>query len=178
MKTFNVTITSKNKNSVSDFFLFLLKNKTYNFNNLKKYFQKNKRKKRLTILKSPHVNKKAQEQFESRVFRKQFTIQTIKNFRYLTLLKRLSYNLFPDIDIKLKYVISSSDSIKLGLKAINPDYYKINKYYNLKANNLDLKNLDQLKQRNTLPKLLLAKKTSRLLKIFDLYGEFLKHMFE
>jgi ribosomal protein S10 len=88
MKTFNVTITSRNKNSINDFFLFFNGNTVCNLNVIKKYFQKKIEKKKLTILKSPHVNKKAQEQFESRLFKKQFTVQTTKNLKYLIFLKR------------------------------------------------------------------------------------------
>ena len=80
---FSVTITSRNKNSTNDFFLFFNENTVYKSNVIKKYFQKKIEKKRLTILKSPHVNKKAQEQFESRLFKKQFTIHTTKNLNYL-----------------------------------------------------------------------------------------------
>ena len=176
---FNVTITSRNKNSINDFFLFFNQNTVCNLHVIKKYFQKNMEKKRLTILKSPHVNKKAQEQFESRLFKKQFTTQTTKNFKYLIFLKRLNYDLFPDINIKLKCIIADKDNIKLGLKVFNPNNFKINKCYNLKANNLNLKSLNQLKKKdNVLSKSLLDQKANRLLKVFDLYGEFLKHMFE
>jgi ribosomal protein S10 len=176
---FNVTIASKNKNSINDFFLFFNKNTRYKLNSLKKYFQKNMEKKKLTILKSPHVNKKAQEQFESRLFKKQFTVQTKKNLKYLIFLKRFNYDLFPDVDIKLKYIITSKDTEKLALKVFNPNYFKINKYYGFKANNLNLKNLNQLiKKKNIFSKFLLTRKTTRLLKIFDLYGEFFKYMFE
>lgn len=174
MKTFNVTITSRNKNSIGDFFSFFSKNKISSLNALKKYFQKNREKKRLTILQSPHVNKKAQEQFESRLFKRQFTIQTAKNLKYLIFLKRLNYNLFPDINIKLKCVITNKNLKKLGLKIFNPNHFKINKYYNLKTGNFNLKTLNQLKKEKTFSKFILAKKTNRLLKVFDLYGEFLK----
>ena len=126
MKTLNVTITSKNKNSIHDFFLFTNKNKICNLSVIKKYFQKKMEKKRLTILKSPHVNKKAQEQFESRFFKKQFTIQTAKNLKYLIFLKKLNYDLFPDIDIKLKCIIINKNVTKLGLKVFNPNQFKIN----------------------------------------------------
>ncbi len=178
MKTFNITITSKNKNSINDFFLFFNKNTMCNFNAIKKYFQKKMEKKKLTILKSPHVNKKAQEQFESRFFKKQFTIQITKNLKYLIFLKKLNYDLFPDTDIKLKCIITNENKKKLGLKVFNPNNFKINKYYSLKTNNFNLKNLNKLKKKKTLSKSLLTQKTTRLLKIFDLYGEFLKHMFE
>ena len=108
---FNVTILSRNKNSINDFFLFFNENTLYNLDVIKKFFQKKIKKKKLTILKSPHVNKKAQEQFESRLFKKQFTIQTTRNFQYLIFLKRLNYNLFPDINIKLKYIINFRQNI-------------------------------------------------------------------
>ena len=174
MKTFNVTITSRNKNSINDFLLFFNKNKLYNLNVIKKCFQKKIEKKKLTILKSPHVNKKAQEQFESRLFKKQLTIQTTKNLKYLIYLKRLGYDLFPDINIRLKYIINNKDILKLGLKIFNPNYLKMNKYYNLKENNLNLQRLSQLKKKPFLLKLLLVKKANHIFKIFDLYGEFLK----
>lgn len=175
VKMVNVTIKSKNKNSIHDFILFFNKSKTRDLNVIKKYFQKNIKKKRLTILKSPHVNKKAQEQFESRLFEKQFTIQTTKILKYLIFLKRLNYNLFPDIDIKLKCVISNKKIEKLGLKIFNPNHFKINKLSNLKSNNLALNNLILLDKKNDASsKILLARKATRLLEVFDLCGEFLK----
>jgi len=88
MKTFNITIKSKNKTSVNEFFLFFNGNKLYNSNVIKKYFQKKAKKKKLTILKSPHVNKKAQEQFENRLFKKQFKIQTTKKSKIFNLFKK------------------------------------------------------------------------------------------
>lgn len=178
MKTFNVTITSRNKNSINDFFSFFNKNTTCNLNILKKYFQKNGAKKRLTILQSPHVNKKAQEQFESRLFKKQFTVQTPKNFKYLIFLKKLNYSLFPDVNLKLKFIITSRNLKKLGLKIFNPNHFIIKECYSLTVKNSDLKNLNQLKKKNTFSKVLLGQKTNRLLKIFDLYGEFLRNMSE
>ena len=178
MKTFNVTITSKNKNSISDFLLFFNENKLCNLNVIKKYFQKKMGRGKLTILKSPHVNKKAQEQFESRLFKKQLTIQTTKNLKYLIFLKKLNYDLFPDINIRLKYIINKKDIFKLGLKIFNPNYFKMNKNYNLKDNNFNLQRLNQLKKKTFLLKFLLVKKANHILKVFDLYGELFKHMFE
>jgi ribosomal protein S10 len=178
MKTFNVTITSRNKNSINDFLLFFNEDKLYNLNVIKKYFQKKIEKKKLTILKSPHVNKKAQEQFESRLFKKQLTIQTTKTLKYLIFLKRLGYDLFPDINIRLKYIINNEDVFKLGIKIFNPNYFKMNKYYNLKDNNLNLQRLNPFKRKPFLLKFSLVKKANYILKVFDLYGEFLKHMFE
>ena len=174
MKTFNIIITSRNKNSINDFLLFFNKNKFYNLNVIKKCFQKRIEKKKLTILKSPHVNKRAQEQFESRLFKKQLTVKTTKNLKYLIYIKRLGYDLFPDINIRLKYIINNKDILKLGLKIFNPNYFKMNKYYNFIGNNFNVQRLSQLKKKLFLLKLLLVKKANHTLKIFDLYGEFLK----
>ena len=49
--------------------------------------------------------------------------------------------------------------------------------YNFKAKNLNVEGLNQL-TKNTLSKSLLAYKTACSLKVFDLYEEFFKHMFE
>lgn len=167
MKTFNITVTSRNKNSIKNFFLFLNKTTSINLNIIQKYFQEKTRKKKLTILKSPHVNKKAQEQFESRVFKKQLTIQVTKNFKYLIFFKKLSFDLFPDIKIKLQHIISDKNIKKLKIKIFKPNNFKINKYSGFQTYNLNLKYL-----RNNMSKHLLTKKTNFLLKIFDLYGEF------
>jgi len=148
MKTFNITIKSKNKTSVNEFFLFFNGNKLYNSNVIKKYFQKKAKKKKLTILKSPHVNKKAQEQFENRLFKKQFKIQTTKNQKYLIFLKKINSKLFPDIEIKLKCSTNNKKNIKkLKLKIFNPNNFKINEYYNFKAQNLNLKKFKSIKKK-------------------------------
>lgn len=174
MKTFNIIVTSKNKNSINNFFLFCNKTIPFNLNVIQKNFQKKTKKKKLTILKSPHVNKKAQEQFESRVFKKQFTIQITKTFKYLVFLKKLNTSLFPDIKIELQHMVNNKNIEKI--KIFNPYNFKINKYYEFKIYNLNLK---YLKKKTNISKYSLTKKTNPLLKIFDLYGEFLKkHMFK
>lgn len=178
MKTFNLTIRSKNKTSINEFFSFFNENKLYSSNVIKKYFQKKMKKKKLTILKSPHVNKKAQEQFEIRLFKKQFKIKTTQNLKYLIFLKRLNSKLFPDIEINLKCITNNKNIKKLGLSIFNPNNFKINKCYNFKTQNLNLKNFNQLKkENNSRSRHFLTTKTSHLLGIFDLYGELFKHVF-
>lgn len=92
MKTFDIIIKSKNQNSITKLFSVLQKKKC---NNIKKYFQKKTKRKRITILKSPHVHKKAQEQFEKVIYNKQLSIYSVKNLTYLTFLKKLNLNTFP-----------------------------------------------------------------------------------
>jgi hypothetical protein len=134
MQTFNVTITSRNKSSIYHFFLFFNWTTLFSFNSVIKYSPKSVGKKRLTVLTSPHVNKSAQEQFESRLFKTQFRIQTTKTFRYLTFLKKLNSNLFPDINIKLKYIANNNGTQKFRLKIFNPNFCKFKKCYSFKMN--------------------------------------------
>ena len=170
---FHVTILSKNKNSIKNFFLFLIKNKLYKKNNFKKHFQKKTKRKKITILKSPHVNKKAQERFEKRLLKKQFTIQTIQNLKKLVLLKKLKFNLFPDIKIVLKQNINKINTKKVSLKIFNPDNLNFNKNSNITIYNINLINVSNFKKKETV-----TKKTLYLIKFFDLYGEFLSHKFK
>lgn len=133
VKTFNVTITSKNKISISNFFLFFNSVVFGSLIALMRYFQKNVEKKKLSVLTSPHVNKSAQEQFECRLFKKQLLINTIKTFRHLIFLKKLNYNIFSDVNIKLKCTINNKDVQQLGLKTFNPNCCKFKKCYSFKV---------------------------------------------
>lgn len=178
MKTFNVTITSRNKNSIYNFFLFFNKTSLCILNAKITYCQRNLKKKRLTVLKSPHVNKKAQEQFEYRLFKKQFSIDVTKIFKYLVFLKRLNYKLFPDIHIRLKRVIRNKSTIKSGLKIFDPNCCKLNASYNFKKSFFTRKNLWQMEKKKIAFIFLFRIKGIRLLKLFDLYGESFKSMFE
>ena len=75
MKSYHLIIQSRNQKSISTFFPFFLSSiQNLNFNVIQKYFEKKRKKKILTILKSPHVNKKAQEKFEFRYYSKQITL--------------------------------------------------------------------------------------------------------
>lgn len=58
--------------------------------------------KRITLLKSPHVNKKAREQFELKIFKK---IIIIKNKITLKILKLLVLNKPKFIKLKLRKII-------------------------------------------------------------------------
>jgi ribosomal protein S10 len=116
----NINIKSKNKNSLIFFF------KIFNqFNNDKKLklnqglflSQKKKHKKIFTILKSPHVNKTAQEQFEFILFSKKIKIDTFQVLKILIVLKKLQTTLFSDVIIKLDFIIDAEQTkIKLITK--------------------------------------------------------------
>ena len=153
MKSINITIFSKNQNSLNDFFFFCtdLYNTKY-LKSIKQYFTKKRKKKILTILKSPHVNKAAQEQFETRIFSKQFTIHSTQNFKYLFFLKKIKYYMFPDIKIKIKVTINKKNIEHWKLKIVDPDNF-------VEKNNQICNYFKNAKLKN-------------LLKIFYIYGFF------
>ena len=115
MKFYHLTLLSKNKNSLGNSFLFL-NNSTFNFTIVKKYFNKKRKCEKLTILKSPHVNKTAQEQFETRVFSRQFNICLIKSLKYLIVYKKIKNILLPDIFIKTQFFCNKQAENDLKLK--------------------------------------------------------------
>lgn len=177
MPHYYLTIISKNKSSLKKFFIFFDKTLS-NFNIIKKYLKKKNKKKILTILKSPHVNKTAQEQFETRLFLTQVNIYySPKNLQFLIFLKKVKIYLFPDIKIKIKFNLNKFRLKQTQSKILNPDNFKLN-FFN---SQLDNKNLKQTKQYKTnlyeKQKFSFLKKTKFLLKIFDTYGNLIKQMF-
>ena len=81
-----IQIFSKNSNSISNFLKFLYKlktNKTLNLNFIIIQSSQFKKSKKFSVLKSPHVNKKAQEQFEYNVFNKQLKIYVSQFNKFL-----------------------------------------------------------------------------------------------
>lgn len=117
------------------------------------------------------MHKKAQEQFEKVIYNKQLSIYAIKNLTYLTFLKKLNFNTFPDINFKLIYRINFKNFRKIKLKIFNPNNFKYQKYKNNKIFNLDLSRI-KLYIKNK--KRTCIRKTNSVVNLFDFYGEFLK----
>ena len=57
-----------------------------------------------TVLKSPHVNKTAQTQFENKLYRTQLTIYSNNYYKLIYFIKYFSENNFSDIKIKIKII--------------------------------------------------------------------------
>ena len=94
-----------------------------------KPFPKHKRRKFITILKSPHVNKTAQEQFEYRFFSKHFLIFSPKSRTLFLLLKRLKNLSFSGVKLEVKGMFYKGVAEKHMLKWINPDNIVLEKVY-------------------------------------------------
>lgn len=173
MKHYQLTIISKNKKSVENCFLFFSNNISENI--IKKYFQKKKKKNVLTILKSPHVNKKAQEQFESNFFSKQISIYSSNSSQLLLFFKKVKIYLFPDVKIKVKFILNKNLSEKVKTNIFNPSNFKLNVFKKLKLKKYLQNNKKKIKTKQyEINKQLFLTNTQHLLKVFYMYSKFQK----
>jgi ribosomal protein S10 len=176
MIQYHITVTSKNKNSIKNFFIFF--DRIFeSFNIIRKYLKKKRKRKIVTILKSPHVNKTAQEHFETRLYTSQITVYySQKYFKILIFLKKIKIYLFPDIKIKIKFTVNKLSMKKTQTKILNPDNFKLN-FFNKQLKNNNLKNIKHYKSKQyNKEKNILLKKTEYFLKILDTYGNLIKHV--
>ena len=158
---FYLKISSKDEKILKKFLRLLAK-----INSLPiflKSFPKHKKKKVVTVLKSPHVNKTAQEQFEYRLFFKHFLIRSFKPFTFLLLLKKLKNTSFPSLNLEIKGFLEKNKTQKHTLNLINPDnvMLKTMSYLDLNGNQCKVQHKKNLN-------FLFCKK---YIQLFDLYGE-------
>lgn len=178
MKHYQISIVSKNKKSLEDFITFV-------YNKLKitnKYFQKKKQRKILTILKSPHVNKKAQEQFNSNLYYKTINVYLPQYLKLIRFIKTIKSNLFLDVHIKVKLIINQRLEKKINKTVFNPTNFKLNCLINNKVKYCNSKkkissNILLTKNKNFKKKITNYNYFSNIktfLKIMDIYGELFK----
>jgi ribosomal protein S10 len=173
MKSCHLILKSKNRRSLGAFLGFFrfyaAKFKLYF---LKKIVRKKRKKTVVTILKSPHVHKKAQEQFETRYFLRQLSFYTVDYIKCAIFLKRVKAKMFSNLHLKTKFTVRNKVDSKFRIKIFNPDNY-------IKNNNIRyLKNyISQFQPLDLQSRKIVAtrdyKKTRQFLKRLDVYGEFL-----
>ena len=118
-----VCIKSKNKQSLIKLlkiFKNFINNKNLKLSQTLIFSQNKKINKVFTILKSIHVNKTAQEQFEFNLFSKSIKIHTFQSLKLLIILKKIQTVFFSDVQIKTKFLISGLYKKKIIKKKINP----------------------------------------------------------
>ena len=101
------------------FFKFLYKNNIKKF----KYLPLVKKRTLFSLLKSPHVNKTAQEQYEIKKSNRKISIKTKYYLKSILILKKL-YSKFFSSDIKLKILSSSLLKKKIYIYFNNTYNYK------------------------------------------------------
>ena len=110
----NIYISSKNSISLNTFLRFFLKiskNKRIKTNIYSIQHSKPKLTKKFSILKSPHVNKKAQDQ----------------GLKLLMILKKIQCKLFADVKIKVEFVLNENKFYKETHKKFNPNKFSSKK---------------------------------------------------
>jgi hypothetical protein len=125
----------------------------------------------ITILKSPHVNKTAQESYESITYSYTIKTHSFRIQKYILFLKKLRNNLFPDIQTKVKIILEK--------KFFNVENYcfKINNYRLDSIKTKKIQKWDSKKYKNKKKYihskicLNLIKKTLNYFKIVDSAGE-------
>jgi ribosomal protein S10 len=153
-----ISLQSKSLQSIKKFLTFL--EKSCNDLNLVAFMKvKNKVtiRKGITVLKSPHVNKTAQEQFEFFVYRVQIKIFSYKYLLLLVFLKYLkSTVVFSDVLFKISLKVTNVGFQTKVIEQVNPNNFYLINY-------LDLKNeLDFTRLFLNIPYYLL---------LFDIYGQ-------
>lgn len=185
-----VTISSKNKNSLINFFKF--------FNNelltiashsiVISQNQKKNARKTISILKSPHVYKSAQVHYGFKKFSKQIFIFSHKPNKFFLFCKKIQSSLFPDLVMEIQSFVKFNHTTKLSSKLLNPNNFivalenvnyrsqqigtkrslaivpPLKKLLVKKKKRLDKGNLTQAYKR-------LSYKVVNYLKVWDCYGE-------
>jgi len=161
---FYLKISCKDKRILKKFLRSFTKIKSLPFS--VKSFSKQEKRKFVTVLKSPHVNKTAQEQFEYRLYSRHFLIHSLKPFTFFLLLKKLKNLSFPGLDLQVKGVLKKNKLSKQVLQFVDPDNIVLKS-----TNSLHLKKISFRKvkyQKNDNFEFEFCKK---YLQLFDLYGE-------
>jgi ribosomal protein S10 len=169
MRSFNLLLTTKTKDSLKKFLNFFNTSMDSNFNFIKKNISKKKKKIVITILKSPHVNKIAQEQFEIRFLSEQVKISTTQIYKFLIFLKKVKNFIFADITFKLKFVYDKKKHTLNNKTVFNVDNFKTNFFF---EKNSMIKNKKSKQTRKIYRKALLNScvNSHNSLKLIDLYG--------
>ena len=129
-------ISSKNKNSLTKF-LFFIKKLKFPVQVIKNYPQL-KKKKFLTVLKSPHVNKDAQEQFEFKIYSKEIIIWSPQIKLLILILKKIITESFSGIHVKLFCLSNSKTQSNFLLMFLNPYNLNFNFFKNRIDNNYQI----------------------------------------
>ena len=147
------------------------RNKLQNLHFLLSISRIKKKRKRITILKSPHVNKKAQEQFQSITYRNVIEYFSWEIKKNTVVLKKIKNRLFPDVKLKIEKTFGSVKIKYFKNNQFNPPKFS----YGQSVGNFSHTNLQKTKiltEDLQVQNRKLLKKTVLYLKLLDNYGVF------
>lgn len=122
MTKYEIEIGSKRKESFYPFFKLTLEPSV----KLKKtqetlsFLRKKTQIKKITVLKSPHVNKKAQEQFQFVIHKNRMKYFSWENKKNTMFLKKIKNSILPSLKIKIEKTLSSNENQVNKIKSLNP----------------------------------------------------------
>lgn len=125
MQRYYLKIVSKNEKSLDHFSHFFHRHLKTKFNIIQRPILTRNKRKIITLLKSPHVNKTAQEHFEIRIFSKHFCVELFYSQKTLIILKKILDKLFQDISIRLEFITDLSSQQKNNKLIFHPNNYKL-----------------------------------------------------
>ena len=126
-----------------------------------KLFFKQKKQKFVTVLKSPHANKTAQEQFKFKFYSKGFLLCLFKPLTFFLLLKKLKNQSFSGINLKVEGLFNKNSVFKYILRIITPDNLFLS---SPKISGRSLKVISQVSESN-------YSSVNTYMQLFDLHGE-------
>jgi Ribosomal protein S10p/S20e len=176
MTIFNLIINSKNKIFINYFLSIFNKYLYYNPVFLTKYIQKKVGIKIITLLRSPHVNKKSQEKFKNKIYNYFLKLKVQKSLKFLFFLKILGHKVFSNINLKIKQLLSNQSLLKDNFNIVNLNNFNIGMlvYKIAKIKNFKLKIELNFLKKNSLICCTVSKKTNQLFSTLQLYCEFFK----
>ena len=169
MKYYYLKISSRNEKSLKNFLSFFFYNLKTKFNIIQKLVTTHNSKKIITLLKSPHVNKTAQEHFEVNTLSRQIMAKSFYLEKNLIFLKKFLNKLFQDISINLEFITHKNINFENNLFIFYPDNFKLPETKPCKTN------LKRNKQKNKPIKISLEKTSlfnlTKFLNIISIFGE-------
>lgn len=130
MVIIRLIIKSKNINSILNFIkLFRKFYKIYKLTDSFFVSNKTSRRKMFSILRSPHVNKISQEQFEFKVYKREIIIQTKNYLKFLIMFKKLNKSIFSDLNITISLLKKKNDYYSPILNKFYLNYIDSNYLY-------------------------------------------------
>lgn len=134
MKQYYLKISSNNEKSLKKILHFFFEHLKTKFNVIQKSISIKNNRKIITLLKSPHVNKTAQEHFEVHTFSKQILVKCFYLEKHFILLKKILNKLFTDISLSLKLVINKDIIKENKILVFYPDNFKLFSSNSFKTN--------------------------------------------
>lgn len=172
-----LSIYSKNLNSLTNFLKFFYKletNKVLNFKIFPVQSQKKKKVFFFSVLQSPHVNKKSQEQFGYCIYNKQLKIHVSQVAKFLVIWKIIKVKLFSDIKIKTKFWLNTEFLRPPLFNKTDSDRFILKFFQKNELNSLELDKLNRVAFKQSS----FSNKTGHaFLKLLDVHGEILLKKF-